>query len=319
LIEFIPEMHLLLGEMNEILAKNPGTTHSEMSEKLTDGTRAVFEMLPSDIRQQMMADRDPHGNVQVSKIETERLLISVVTEELKKRAADGKYSGKFAALPHFFGYEGRACEPSNFDCNYCFTLGHTIGALTELGKTGLLAVVRNLTGPVREWKPAGIPVTTMLHIERRKGKDVPVIKKALVDLEAAPFKRYKELRQIWATGDHYANPGGLQYCGHAAEIINITVELEHPQPEEQEVQEKEEEKKEEKKEEIKENEKKNGDDSEKTTPTKKSPRLSNKEKEKEKQEKAKEKEKEKEKKDKERKARSERSAKRGKKPDDDDD
>jgi len=241
LIEFIPEMHLLLGEMNEILAKQPGTSHSEMGEKLTPGTRAVFDMLPSDIRQQMMADRDPHGNVQVSKIETERLLIQVVGDELKKRAADGKYSGKFAGLPHFFGYEGRAVEPSNFDCNYCYTLGHTIGALIELGKTGLLAVVKNLTEGVKEWKPAGIPVTRMLHIERRKGKDVPVIKKALVDLEAAPFKYYKEKRLEWAHGDHYANPGGIQYSGSTAESLCETLTLEHPIKQEEEEEEEDEE------------------------------------------------------------------------------
>jgi len=126
----------------------------------------------------------------------------------------------------FFGYEGRACEPSNFDCNYCYTLGHTIGALIELGKTGLLAVVRNLTAPVKEWEPAGIPVTAMLHIERRKGKDVPVIKKALVDLEGKPFKFYLSHRQKWATEDHYSNPGGLQYFGQAAELVNTTLLLE---------------------------------------------------------------------------------------------
>jgi len=247
LIEFIPEMHLLLGEMNEILAKNPGTSHAEIGEKLSAGARAVFDMLPSEIRQQMMADRDPHGNVQVSKIETERLLISVVTDELKKRAADGKYIGKFAALPQFYGYEGRSCEPSNFDSNYCYTLGHTIGALIELGKTGLLAVVRNLTGKVREWQPAGIPVTRMLHIERRKGKEVPVIKKALVELDGAPFKFYLDQRLKWTVEDHYCNPGGLQYSGNTADELNKTVLLEHPQHEEEEPQEQDEPPKSEKK------------------------------------------------------------------------
>jgi len=254
LIEFIPEMHMLLAEMNEVLAKAPATTHSDMGDKLSVGSRAVFELLPPEIRQQMMLDRDPHGNVQDYKIETERLLISVVGEELRKRAADGKYSGKFNALPHFFGYEGRSCEPSNFDCNYCYTLGHTIGALVELGKTGLLAVVRNLTGPVKEWEPAGIPIPAMLHIERRKGKDVPVIKKALVDLDQKPFKFYKSKRQAWSTADHYANPGGLQYFGSAAELVNLTVILEQ----EKEVKEEDEEEEEEEEE---------GEDAEEEKPT----------------------------------------------------
>jgi len=277
LIEFIPEMHMLLAEMNEILAAHAGTSHSEMTGKLTIGARAVFELLPSEIRQQMMADRDPHGNVQVSKIETERLLMAVVGDELKKRAAEGKYSGKFAALPHFFGYEGRSCEPSNFDANYCYTLGHTIGSLVELGKTGLIAIVRNLTGPPRDWEPAGIPVTRMLHIERRRGKDVPVIKKALVDLEGAAYKEYKKQRQKWGCDDHFSNPGGLQYFGVTADSVNSTVTLEHPQPEAPEEEKKEEKKKNPRKEKAEAEFKDDMDvDKSSGTPPKKSPRLAEK-------------------------------------------
>jgi len=279
----------------------------------------VFELLPSDIRQQMMADRDPHGNVQVSKIETERLLIAVVGEELKKRASDGKYAGKFAALPQFFGYEGRSCEPSNFDANYCYTLGHTIGALVELGKTGLIAVARNLTGNVRDWQPAGIPVTRMLHIERRKGKDVPVIKKALVNLEGPAFKEYKNLRQKWATEDHFANPGGLQYFGSLADTVNSTLALEHPQPEEpEEKEEKSPAKKSSKKakKDKEEDDKEDMDvDSKPSTPTKKSSRLSSR---KEQKEKEADKDKEKADKDDEKPAGRSRSSKRSKKGDDDD-
>jgi len=226
LIEFIPEVHMLLMEMNEVLAKDTATSHSEMPEKLSPGARAIFEYLPDTIRAQLMLDRDPHGNVQVSRIETERLLISLVETELYKRANTGHYSGKFAPLPHFFGYEGRACEPSNFDSNYCYTLGHTVGALVEEEKTGLIAVVRNLTKPVSHWIPSGIPVTTMLHIERRKGSNVPVIKKALVELENKPFQYYKSVRRRWATEDHYANPGGLQYAGKVSDQINLTIQLE---------------------------------------------------------------------------------------------
>jgi len=227
LIEFIPELKLLLSEMNEALAKEPGTSHSDMLEKLTPSAKAIFEYLPTKIRKEMMMDRDPHGNVQVSKIETEKLLITTVTGELRRRAADGKYAGSFAAINHFFGYEGRSCEPSPFDSNYCYTLGHTIGSLIELEKTGLVAVVKNLTSPdPKQWQPCGIPVSSMLHIERRKGHEVPVIKKALVDLHGKPFFEYKKLRRSWVTEDKYSNPGGLQYEGTASSLINLTVQLE---------------------------------------------------------------------------------------------
>jgi len=226
LIEFVSEIKKLLHEMNDILATAPATTHVEMIDKLSTSARDVFEYLPTKTRKEMMLERDPHGNVQVSKIETERLLISTVETELKQRTADGTYKGSSAALSHFFGYEGRSVEPSNFDCDYCYTLGHTIGALVEHGKTGLVAVVRNLTHPVDQWQPCGTPVAAMLNIEHRRGKDVPVIKKALVNLEDKPFLVYKQKRLSWLNEDHFSNPGGLQFSGEGGKLINQTVLLE---------------------------------------------------------------------------------------------
>jgi pyrophosphate--fructose-6-phosphate 1-phosphotransferase len=226
LIEFMSEIKSLLHEMNDVLAADPTTTHVQMLEKLSTPARDIFEFLPTKTRKEMMLERDPHGNVQVSKIETERLLMTTVEEELKKRAAAGKYKGSFAALAHFFGYEGRSVEPSNFDCNYCYTLGHTIGALIEHHKTGLVAVVRNLTHAVKAWEPCGTPVAAMLNIEHRKGKDVPVIKKALVNLDDKPFKLYKSKRLTWLVEDHYSNPGGLQFAGAGGDLLNMTIQLE---------------------------------------------------------------------------------------------
>eukprot|EP01120_Amphizonella_sp_Union-15-10_P005971 TRINITY_DN1848_c0_g1_i1.p1 TRINITY_DN1848_c0_g1~~TRINITY_DN1848_c0_g1_i1.p1 ORF type:complete len:579 (-),score=112.60 TRINITY_DN1848_c0_g1_i1:34-1770(-) len=227
LIEFIPEVHELLGEINEILANNPSVNHKEIVDHLSPACRGLFDFLPHKIREELMLERDPHGNVQVSKIETERLLIQTVSEDLAKRARSGDYHGKFAPLSHFFGYEGRSCLPSNFDCNYCYTLGHVAGALIESGQTGLVAVVKNLTGPVDKWLPAGFPVTMMIHMERRKGKDTPVIEKALVKLDGKPFKTFLNNRNAWSMEDHFRNPGPIQFEGPVAEEFNFTIQLEH--------------------------------------------------------------------------------------------
>eukprot|EP01121_Diplochlamys_sp_Union-15-3_P020055 TRINITY_DN769_c0_g1_i2.p1 TRINITY_DN769_c0_g1~~TRINITY_DN769_c0_g1_i2.p1 ORF type:complete len:408 (+),score=76.42 TRINITY_DN769_c0_g1_i2:693-1916(+) len=226
LIEFIPEVHVLLEEINEILAKDPNINHSELDNHLSPACKAVFQYLPHKIREELMLERDPHGNVQVSKIETEKLFVQTVTEELKKRKSNGHYKGKFAPITHFFGYEGRSCLPSNFDCNYCYSLGHTAGALIEHGKTGLIAVIKNLTSPVKEWVPAGFPVTSMVHIERRKGKNVPVIEKALVKLDDKVFKTLVLHREKWANGDHFRNPGPIQFSGENANELNFTIQLE---------------------------------------------------------------------------------------------
>jgi len=226
LIEFIPEVHVLLEEINEILAKDGKLGHIEIASRLSPTCKAVYEFLPHKIREELLLERDPHGNVQVSKIETEKLFIQTVTEELHKRKKDGKYKGKFAPIAHFFGYEGRSCLPSNFDCNYCYSLGYTAGALIEHGKTGLVAVVKNLTEPIKKWTAVGFPVTMMIHMERRSGKDVPVIEKALVKLDERPFKALSHHRDKWAVGDHYRNPGPIQFEGPHADEINFTLHLE---------------------------------------------------------------------------------------------
>ncbi len=238
LIEFVPEMKKLISELNELLAKNdayfkalPSTAEQLqfISSKLTDHSSKAFNSLPQSIQMQLMMDRDPHGNVQVSRIETERLLIDMVEHQLREWKNAGSYNGKFSALNHFFGYEGRCAAPSNFDADYGYSLGYTASALISAGKTGYMAAVRNLSKPYTAWEAGGIPITQMMNVERRHGKNVPVIRKALVEINGKPFKAFASQRIQWATQPEYVYPGPIQYFG-PAEVCDeptMTLKLEH--------------------------------------------------------------------------------------------
>ena len=236
-IEFVPEVKKLLEEINETLAKH-GERFTKLptwDEKLGFLTAAlsvesmkVFNILPFDIQEQLLMDRDPHGNVQVSKIETEKLLSNIVRNRLNKRKQEGKYSGNFNTLHHFFGYEGRAAFPSNFDADYCYSLGYTAYLLISYGYTGYLSSIRGLAEGIDEWKAGGMPITKMMDIERRHGEDKPVIRKALVDLEGKPFKYFEKHRDTWARETCYTYPGAIQYFGpeEIADRPTITLSLE---------------------------------------------------------------------------------------------
>lgn len=222
LIEFIPEMKILISELNDLLAENETYFNSLTTDddkfqfvngKLSDHSSKVFSSLPFNIQQQLLADRDPHGNVQVSKIETEKLLVDMVSDLLRERKANGKFSGKFSAQTHFFGYEGRCAAPSNFDADYCYSLGYTASGLIANEKTGYMASVRNLTAPANEWIAGGVPVTMMMNMEKRHGKMKPVIQKALVLLDGAPFKQFAAKRNAWALNTQFVYPGPIQYFG----------------------------------------------------------------------------------------------------------
>jgi pyrophosphate--fructose-6-phosphate 1-phosphotransferase len=222
LIEFIPAMKILIDELNELLSDNEDfialNTDEEKREyvkgMLTPESTKVYRGLPKGIARQLTLDRDPHGNVQVSLIETEKLLIEMVAKRLAQLKAEGKYKGKFSAINHFFGYEGRCAIPSNFDADYTYTLGYTASILINEGKTGYMASVRNLTATANEWMAGGVPITMMMNMERRNGKMKPVIQKALVQLDGAPFKYYESVREYWA-GENmsYIYPGPIQYYG----------------------------------------------------------------------------------------------------------
>ena len=223
LIEFIPAVKKLMSELNDMLADNEdfvslgnGDVQREyVKARLTEDSCKVFRSLPKGIARQLTLDRDPHGNVQVSLIETEKLLIEMVANRLAQLKAEEIYKGKFASIGHFFGYEGRCAIPSNFDADYCYSLGFTASLLIASGKTGYMASVRNLTAPASEWVAGGVPITMLFNMERRKGKDVPVIQKALVDLNGAPFKYLEENREEWADNNNlsYIYPGPIQYFG----------------------------------------------------------------------------------------------------------
>ncbi len=222
LIEFIPEMRVLISELNDLLANDASLQRTLASAPdeaaltacgLTAASAAAYKSLPAEIRSQLVMDRDPHGNVQVSKIETEKLLIRKVAERLRERRAAGEYLGAFSAQNHFFGYEGRCAAPSNFDADYCYSLGYTGAALIGAGKTGCIAAIRNLHKPAEDWQPFGVPVTSMMNIERRGGKEKPVIKKALVDLHQPPFCELAAHRAEWAVADEFVSPGPIQYFG----------------------------------------------------------------------------------------------------------
>jgi pyrophosphate--fructose-6-phosphate 1-phosphotransferase len=174
---------------------------------------AVFNSLPADVASQLALDRDPHGNVQVSLIETEKLLSQMVEEKLNQWKAEGKYNGKFAAQHHFFGYEGRCAAPSNYDADYCYSLGYNASRLIANGKTGYMSIIKNTTAPADQWIAGGVPITMMMNMEKRNGEMKPVIKKALVELDGAPFKYFASKRKEWAKKTAYVYPGPIQYFG----------------------------------------------------------------------------------------------------------
>ncbi|MEG0560627.1 MAG: diphosphate--fructose-6-phosphate 1-phosphotransferase [Muribaculaceae bacterium] len=220
LIEFIPAMKALIAELNDLLAANASFATLDRSaqrkfiiEKLSKANAEIFETLPEGVARQLTLDRDPHGNVQVSLIETEKLLSEMVAKRLADMKFAGNYVGKFSALHHFFGYEGRCADPSNFDADYCYALGFNAAQLVNSGATGYMSSVRNLTKPSVQWIAGGIPITMMMNMERRNGEMKPVIQKALVDLDGRPFKTFAEKRNEWAENTCYTYPGPIQYFG----------------------------------------------------------------------------------------------------------
>ncbi|MDT8389614.1 MAG: diphosphate--fructose-6-phosphate 1-phosphotransferase [Lentisphaeria bacterium] len=230
LIEFIPAIKALIAELNDLLADNAvyfETLDTDddrlqfVNSHLSAATSQAFSSLPMTIQLQLMADRDPHGNVQVSKIETEKLLVEMVESRLQEWKAKGKYTGKFAAQTHFFGYEGRCAAPSNFDADYCYGLGYTAAALISSGVTGYMSCLQGLTKPAAEWRAGGVPLTMMMNVERRKGHDHPVIKKALVETDSPAFKEFAANRDKWAMDDDYQYPGPIQYFG-PSEVCDLT-------------------------------------------------------------------------------------------------
>ena len=237
LIEFIPDFKVLIAELNDILAKEAGA-YGAIAEndkkaafilgKLSEKSAAVFASLPMEIKMQLTMDRDPHGNVQVSRIETEKLLTQLVKAKLDTWKKEGKYVGKFSTQTHFFGYEGRCSMPSNFDADYCYSLGFNAAAIISTGKTGYRSSVRNLTAPAEQWIAGAIPLTAMMNMEHRHGEDKPVIKKALVELDGAPFKMLAANREKWAVETSYVYPGPIQFFGpsEVADLTTITLALE---------------------------------------------------------------------------------------------
>ena len=226
LIEFIPEMGNLIAEINEILSHPfEGDVEAFVQSKLTPESLQVFKFLPSSISEQLLLDRDPHGNVQVAKIDTEKLLILLMQQELEKRKNEGTYNGTFNPQAHYFGYEGRCALPSNFDSSYCYALGINAAVLIKEGVNGYMSCVKNLTErDPANWVAAGCPLPTMMGIERRKGKDKPVIQKALVELDGQMFKAYEAVRDRWAYLDCYISIGPIQFKGPGSDEINFMVQ-----------------------------------------------------------------------------------------------
>ncbi len=233
LIEFIPAIGRLIDELNDLLAEH-GAEYKDLEAEeqrayilahLSKDNAATFETLPENVAHQLSLDRDPHGNVQVSLIETEKLLSDMCEAQLAKWAKEGKYKGKFATLHHFFGYEGRCAAPSNYDADYCYALGASAAQLIANGKTGYMAIVKNTTASNDEWKAGGVPITMMMNMERRNGKMKPVIKKALVKLDGNPFKTFQSLREKWAKDTCYVYPGPIQYWGPAEVCDKTTMTL----------------------------------------------------------------------------------------------
>jgi pyrophosphate--fructose-6-phosphate 1-phosphotransferase len=213
LIEFIPEVGVLIAELNVLLAASQDLTLEVLMAQLTPESRGCFASLPEAIQKQMLLNRDPHGNVQVSLIETEQLLIETVSKELAKRAKEGTFKGKFNPQRHFFGYEGRAAFPSNFDATYCYALGNVAALLIDEGCTGYMCFVQGLERPSLEWEAGGLPITGLMHFEHRKGKLKPVIQKALVDLKGRPYQEFLKQRAAWGLEDLYLYPGPIQFEG----------------------------------------------------------------------------------------------------------
>ncbi len=220
LIEFIPAMKALIAQLNDMLAANPdfaklapAAQREFVLNNLTKENAETFESLPEGVARQLSLDRDPHGNVQVSLIETEKLLSDMVGKKLEQMKVEGKYVGKFSALHHFFGYEGRCADPSNFDADYCYALGFNAAQLINCGATGYMSSIRNLSKPSVQWVAGGIPITMMMNMEHRNGENKPVIKKALVDLNGKPFKEFAKNRAKWARETCYTYPGPIQYFG----------------------------------------------------------------------------------------------------------
>ena len=237
-VEFVPEFSVLIHEINELLAGSKADAFNALptwEEKyafiqngLTKESMDVFAILPQAIQQQLFLERDPHGNVQVSLIESEKLFSALVADKLAERKAAGTYKGKFSALHHFLGYEGRCAFPSNFDADYCYSLGYNAFMLIQYGYNGYLSKISNLKNPANEWVAGGMPITKMMNIERRHGEDKPVIRKALVELEGKPFKFFEANREAWAVETSYVYPGAIQYYGPAevCDITTVTLALE---------------------------------------------------------------------------------------------
>ena len=236
LIEFVPAIGRLIQELNDLLAAH-GAEYLNLDkqaqrvyilEHLSAENKATFETLPEGVARQLSLDRDPHGNVQVSLIETEKLISEMVAAKLDQWKKEGKYTGKFAAQHHFFGYEGRCAAPSNFDADYCYALGSSASQLIANGKTGYMAIVKNTTAPADQWKAGGVPITMMMNMERRNGEMKPVIRKALVELDGAPFKTFAAQRDKWAKETCYVYPGPIQYWGPSSvcDLTTKTLELE---------------------------------------------------------------------------------------------
>jgi pyrophosphate--fructose-6-phosphate 1-phosphotransferase len=234
LVEFIPEFGVLISELNDALAHHEAEINAledtaakvqKICSLVSKASGAVLNSLPSSIQAQLMLDRDPHGNVQVSLIETEKLIIEMVTTDLKARAS---FKGSFKGLNHFFGYEGRCAAPSNFDADYCYSLGFAAAVLVLNGMTGYMSSISDLTKGIESWKAGGIPTTMLMNMERRHGEDKPVIQKALVELDGAPFKYFASKRDEWAVTESYVYPGPIQYFGptEVCDATNFTLKLE---------------------------------------------------------------------------------------------
>ena len=237
-VEFVPEFSVLIHEINELLAGSKAddfnalptweAKYAFIEKGLTKESMEVFAILPTAIQQQLFLERDPHGNVQVSLIESEKLFSALVADKLAARKAAGTYKGKFSTLHHFLGYEGRCAFPSNFDSDYCYSLGYNAFMLIQYGYNGYLSKVSNLSAPANEWVAGGMPITKMMNIERRHGEDKPVIKKALVELDGAPFKYFEAHREQWALETCFKYPGAIQYYGpsEVCDITTVTLALE---------------------------------------------------------------------------------------------